>query len=152
MPLGAVRPLHMKFRFTVEVDNLTSAGFQKCSELAKEVTVAEYHEGGASLPSKVPARVKVNPVTLTRGTGLDLELYDWFKQVFGVVENGGLVQEDYKRNLDIVQRDNAGNEVRRWEVLGAWPSKFKAGDWDNESDDVNIEEVELQIDDFKIVE
>lgn len=149
---GAARPVHVRFRFTVEVDGFTSFGFNKMSELSAEVAEIAYYEGGAAKPIKVPGRVTVTDVTLTRGAGLDLEMYLWFKQVIDLIKDGGLVANDYKRNLEIVQRDNDGSEIIRWKLTGGWPKKFNAGEWDNDSDEATIQELVLAIDDFELVE
>jgi hypothetical protein len=46
---------------------------------------------------------------------------------------------NYKRNLDVVQQDRDGVTLRRWSLSRAWPIKFVAGEWDNESDENIIE-------------
>lgn len=150
--VGAVRPVHLRFAFTVEVDGITHAGFQKMSELSAEVAQVDYFEGGSSKPIKLPGRVTVSDITLSRGAGLDNQLYRWFMQVINLIKGGGLVSPDFKRSFDLVERDNDGTELRRWEVNGAWPKKFVAGEWDNDSDEATIEEVTLAVDDFRLVE
>jgi hypothetical protein len=59
---------------------------------------------------------------------------------------------NYKRNLDIVQQDPDGTTLRRWTLSRAWPVKFVAGDWDNESDENVIESVTLTYDFFELVQ
>jgi hypothetical protein len=56
---------------------------------------------------------------------------------------------NYKRNLDIVQQDRDGVTLRRWSLSRAWPVKFVAGEWDNESDENVIESVTLTYDFFE---
>ncbi len=41
---------------------------------------------------------------------------------------------------------------RRWSLFQAWPIKFVAGDWDNESDENVIESVTLTYDIFDLVQ
>ncbi len=62
----------------------------------------------------------------------------------------GLVEPYFKRNLDIVQQDRDGSTLRRWTLHNAWPVKFKAGDWDNESDENVIESLTLTFDFFDL--
>lgn len=64
----------------------------------------------------------------------------------------GLADVNYKRNLDIVQQDRDGTTLRRWSLSRAWPVKFVAGDWDNESDENVIESVTLTYDFFEVVQ
>jgi phage tail-like protein len=152
MPIiGSARPVNVRFKFTVEVDDFVSFAFNKMGELSYEVAQIDYYEGGAITPIKIPGRVTVSDVELSRGAGLDADMYNWAKQVMDIVKGGGLVQNDYKRNFDVVQRDTSGAEVRRWAVKGAWPKKFVAGEWDNDSDEATIESLTLAIDTFELV-
>ncbi len=60
----------------------------------------------------------------------------------------GLQDPNFKRNLDIVQLDRDGSEVRRYRLQGAWPNKFVAGEWDNEAEENVIEMLTLVFDFF----
>lgn len=148
--LGTPRTFHTKFKFIIEVDGMTSAGFQTCSELSAEVGKIEYSEGGTLVPDKSPGRVTFADVTLERGACVDHELYDWFKQVVDAAAGTGLLTPQYKRNLDIVQQDRDNTTLRRWRLSGAWPSKFVAGQWDNNADENVIESVTLTYDYFQL--
>ncbi len=57
-----------------------------------------------------------------------------------------------KRNIDIVQQERDGTTLRRWSLSRAWPVKFVAGDWDNESDENVIESVTLTFDFFELIQ
>ena len=148
--LGTPRTFHKKFKFVVEIDDIASAGFQKCSELSVEVANIEYHEGGALIPNKSPGRLKFADVTLERGATKDHDLFDWMEQVADAAANAGLVEPKFKRNVDIVQQDRDGSTLRRWSIAGAWPVKFVAGAWDNEADENVIESVTLTFDFFTL--
>jgi phage tail-like protein len=148
--IGNPRSFHKKFKFIVEVDGLASAGFQKCSELSVEVAKVEYFEGGALIPNKSPGRLTFTDVTLERGATEDHDLFDWFQEVAETSSGLGLNDPKYKRNLDIVQQDRDGTTLRRWSLTGAWPVKFVAGEWDNESDENVIESVTLTYDFFEV--
>lgn len=140
---------HKKFKFIVEIDGLVYAGFQKCSELSAEIAKVEYSEGGSVIPDKSPGRVTFSDITLERGACADEDLYGWFRECVDASAGTGLVEPGYKRSLDIVQLDRDGSELRRWAVANAWPTKFVAGDWDNESDENVIESVTLTYDYFE---
>jgi len=51
-----------------------------------------------------------------------------------------------------VQQDRDGLTLRRWSLSRAWPVKFVAGEWDNESDENIIESVTLTYDFFELVQ
>ena len=142
---GAPRTFHKKFLFQVEIDGVGWAGFTSCSELAAEVAEVAHYEGGAVIPDKSPGRVTFPDLTLERGATFDVDLFAWFNTVSELVSGIGLPDPTYKRNLSIVQKNRAGVTVRRWNVFGAWPKKFSAGEWDNDSEEVRIETLELCI-------
>ncbi|MBU8900628.1 phage tail protein [Corallococcus sp. M34] len=148
--IGQPRSFHKRFKFLVEIDSVSSAGFQKCSELSVEVANVQYFEGGSLIPNKSPGRLTVSDVTLERGATQDHELFDWFQDVVHTASGLGLPDILYKRNLDIVQQDRDGTTLRRWSLSRAWPVKFVAGEWDNESDEVVIESVVLTYDFFAL--
>ena len=148
--IGNPRSFHKKFKFIVEIDQVQHAGFQKCSELSVEIANVQYYEGGSLIPNKSPGRLTFPDVTLERGATKDRDLFDWFQQVANTASGLGLTDPDYKRNLDIVQQDRDGATVRRWTLNNAWPVKFVAGEWDNESDENVIESVTLSFDYFEL--
>lgn len=149
--VGAVRPVNLRFRYTVEINRFTSFAFNKVGALSMESATVDYYEGGAVIPIKLPGRVTVADIEMSRGAGLDHEMYDWALEVVDVVRDGGLVQNQFKRDLDVVQRDRDGSEVYRWNVYGAWPKKFVAGEWDSTSDEAVIQNMTLCVDAFKLV-
>lgn len=151
MVLGQPRTFHKKFKFIIEIDEISVAGFQKCSALEAEVAKIEQSEGGVLIPNKSPGRVSFSDLTLERGAADDREMYDWWKQVVDAAANIGLDEPDFKRNLDIVQQARSGAELLRWRVLGAWPTKFVAGEWDNEADENVIQMTTLTYDTFDLV-
>ncbi len=150
--IGTPRTFHKKFKYVVEIDGFTSAGFQKCSELSVEVANVQYFEGGSLIPNKSPGRLTFADVTLERGATRDHDLFDWFQDVAITSSGLGLPDVAYKRNLDIVQQDRDGVTLRRWTLVRAWPVKFVAGEWDNESDENVIESVTLTYDFFELVQ
>ncbi|MGN6108835.1 MAG: phage tail protein [Kofleriaceae bacterium] len=153
MPIiGNPRSFHKKFKFLVEIDDLGHSGFQKCSELSVEVANVQYFEGGSLIPNKSPGRLTFADVTLERGATHDRDLFQWLQDVAVTSSGLGLPDVGYKRNGDIVQQERDGTTLRRWSLTGAWPVKFVAGDWDNESDENVIESVTLTYDFFNLVQ
>lgn len=150
MTFGTSKVFHKKFKFVVEIDGVVSAGFQKCSELSVEIAKIEQHEGGSLIPNKSPGRATYTDITLERGATQDQDLFDWMSEIIDAAANIGTDDPDFKRDLDIVQQSRSGNELRRWNVARAWPTKFVAGDWDNDADENVIESVTLTYDYFDI--
>ncbi len=150
--IGNPRSFHKRFKFIVQADDVTSSGFQKCSELSVEIAKVEYFEGGSLIPNKSPGRLTFSDVTLERGATQDRDLFSWFQDVAITSSGLGLADVNYKRNLDIVQQDRDGVTLRRWSLSRAWPVKFVAGEWDNESDENVIESVTLTYDYFECIQ
>lgn len=149
---GLTKNLHHKHRFVVEIDGFKSAAFSECSGIEWTVGVVKHREGGAVLANKSPGLVEVTPIVLKRGVSSDIDCFLWMTSVVAMAAAGvgakgvGLADGKYKRNGDIVQLDNDGTELRRWTFRGAWPTKFKAAEWDNSKEEVQIEELTLEYD------
>ena len=159
MPAGQPRSFHDRFKFLVDIDGFISAGFNKCSELSVEAAKIEYYEGGALIPNKSPGRLTYTDLTLERGATEEADMFAWFDQVGraatlasnlgGAGSGSGDKEPTFKRNLDIIQLDRDGEVLVRWRVFNAWPMKFTAGEWDNDSDEKVIEMVTLAYDYFE---
>jgi phage tail-like protein len=147
--VGAPTSYQHKYRYVVEIDDFARAAFTKCSALEAEVAKIETWEGGALTAHKEPGRVTFSDVTLERGATSDEDCYAWFKDVVAAYKDAGVASPGYYRNVDIVQQDRDGTELRRWSLEEAWPVKFTAGEWDNEADEAVIEMLTLTFRLFK---
>ncbi|HHY36541.1 MAG TPA: phage tail protein [Firmicutes bacterium] len=147
---GRVRRFRDKYKFLVEIDGIVQTGFQKAGPLRGSVGVIEHEEGGALLPDKSPGKGRFEDITLEWGATESLEIYNWFAQVLNAAQGtGGADPDRYKRNMAIIEQDRAGREVGRWNIYGAWPREFEAGDWDNTSEEKLIRKVALVYDYFE---
>lgn len=140
---GKPRSYYKRFKFLVEIDGVTYAGFRTCSELSGELAKVEQWEGGALTADTSPGRLTFTDITLERGATQDTELKEWWEQTVKASSNSGLVEPNYKRNADIVQQDRDNSTLRRWRLTDAWPTKFIYGDWDNEADENVVESITL---------
>ncbi len=152
--IGRPRSFWNKFKFLIEIDGITYAGFQTCSELSAELAKIEHYEAGSLIPNKSPGRLTYADITLERGATIDLELFVWFESTAKAsagLGGAGLIDDAYKRTLDVVVLDRDDSELQRWTVTNAWPMKFVAGSWDNKSDEKVITSVVLAYDFFEPV-
>src|SRR5882757_4193264 len=84
---------YIQFNFLVDLGTGTSdgsdAGFQECSNIGMEVTVAEYRNGNSKENSvmKITGMNKATDVTLKRGVIGSLTLYNWLNQIRNGDEN-----------------------------------------------------------------
>jgi len=120
------------FRFLVEIDGITQAGFADCSGFGSNVEVVEYREGGDTpTVRKLPGKASYPDITLKYGITNSRELYDWhLAAVNGAVD---------RRNGSIILQDDLGAEQVRWNFFQAWPSKYAAPEMNAKGNDVAID-------------
>ena len=124
------------FNFKLEIEGITVAGFSEVTGVNQESNVIDYREGQEGItPRKLPGLNKFGNVTLKRGISPDLSLYNWRKTVTdGDIE---------RRNASIVLHNEKHEEVVRWNLVNAWPSKMIAPDLKANANEVAIESFEL---------
>lgn len=82
-------------------------------------------------PRKRPGRVRYDDVTLTKGYIVTNELWDWWRAV-----QEGRVE---RRTMSIILHDNAGDEIRRWNLFDCWPRRWQTGPLNGEISDRLVE-------------
>ena len=128
---------YLNFNFRVEIDGLQVAGFSEAQLPEGRIEVVAYREGGAntSAPRLLPGRVEFGPVVLRRGFAGDPALFQWWNDVV----QGHVA----RRNVVIVLLDEQRQEVARWVIRRAWPSKWTGPDLRGLGNEVSIETLEL---------
>ncbi len=134
---------YAQFNFLVDLgDGTTSgptAGFQECSNIGMEVTVAEYRNGNEKENSvrKITGLNKATDVTLKRGVIGSLNLYSWLNQI----RNG---DENALRTVVIhLQNEDHTATVQTWKLLRARITKHVSGPMNAKGNDVAMEELTL---------
>lgn len=124
------------FNFKLEIEGITVAGFSEVTGLNQESNVIDYREGQEPItPRKLPGLNKFGNITLKRGISPDLSVYNWRKTVTdGDIE---------RRNASIVLHNEKHEEVVRWNLANAWPSKYVGPDLKANANEVAIESIEL---------
>ena len=124
------------FNFKLEIEGITVAGFSEVTGLNQESNVIDYREGQEPItPRKLPGLNKFGNITLKRGISPDLSVYNWRKTVAdGDIE---------RRNASVVLHNEKHEEVVRWNLVNAWPSKYVGPDLKANANEVAIESIEL---------
>jgi phage tail-like protein len=124
------------FNFKLEIEGITVAGFSEVTGLNQESNVIDYREGQEPItPRKLPGLNKFGNITLKRGISPDLSVYNWRKTVTdGDIE---------RRNASIVLHNEKHEEVVRWNLVNAWPSKYVGPDLKANANEMAIESIEL---------
>lgn len=124
------------FRFRVEIEGITQAGFTECTGLGSKIEVVDYREGGEGAPvRKIPGRVTYPDIVLRWGVTASRELYDWHRAVI----NGQLQRKDGA----VILLDGKGAEVLRWNFFEAWPSRWDGPTLNAMTNNVAIESLTI---------
>lgn len=152
------RPLVGKYAFTVHdlSDNIRAAKFQKCTGLAMTLNIGEYSEGGAIAPMKEITRATFANCTLEHGVFENTEIYDWVTDCLSMLaaapEGMGIASPDQLRSFVVRQRRRDRSILRNVELYNAQPAAFHPGEFDNTSNDVQVETLELAYEWFHVRE
>ena len=142
MPTGDIPDPYTNYNFLIEIDGIARAAFQECSGFDSTIDVIEHREGGQNTTlRKLPGMTKYSNIILKWGMTDDRELYDWHRRT---------IQGDIERkNGSIVLLNRKGEEVARWNVFRAWPSKWDGPNLNAEGNDAAIETLELANEGFE---
>lgn len=128
---------YKKYNYKVLIDQKEEAGFSEVS--APDITSdpVEYREDSASVkaPGKQPGILKYSNVTLKRGTTESRAFVDWMKEI----DPGKAI----RKTVTIVLLDVEMNEVASWELQRAFPKKYVAPGFNDTSNEIAIESLEL---------
>src|SRR6185295_15676503 len=133
----------VQFNFLVDLGNGTTdgpqAGFQECSHVGMEGTVAEYRNGNEKENSvrKMTGLNKSTDVTFKRGVIRSLNLYQWRDQI----RNGD--QGAYRTVLVQLQNEDHTATVMTWKLLRARMIKYVSGPFNAKGTDVAMEELTI---------
>ena len=127
---------YRNFRFLLEIDGITQAGFSEASGLEISTEVVDYREGN-ELPwvRKLTGLNKYVELTFKWGSTDSVEFYEWYmKSVNGAAE---------RKNGSVVLQDETGEEKLRWNFTNAWPSKWTGPSFNATANEVAIESLTL---------
>lgn len=132
---------YVQFNFLVNLGDGTTdgpeAGFQECSGIGMEVTIAEYRNGNERENSvrKITGLNKSTDVTLKRGVIGSLNLYQWLDQI----RNGD--QSAHRTVVIQLQNEDHTSVVQEWKLLRSRIIKHTSGPLNAKGTDVAMEEL-----------
>ncbi len=141
MATTRIDPLR-NFRFRLEIDGITRAGFSEVLIAATDIDAVDYREGADQFTHmrKLSGLTKFGNITLKWGMTVGanaLDLYKWHADV-----SAGQVK-DKRKTVTIIAQDEAGQDAARFVVNNAWPVKYDPADYNAKTSDVAIELMEL---------
>jgi phage tail-like protein len=132
---------YVQFNFLVDLGTGNTdgaeAGFQECSNIGMEVTVAEYRNGNEKENSvrKITGLNKATDVTFKRGVIGSLNLYAWLDDI----RNGN---QNALRTVTVqLQNEDHTAVVQTWKLLRARIIKHISGPMNAKGTDVAMEEL-----------
>jgi phage tail-like protein len=137
MPTGERVDPYRVYRFKIEMDGITRAGFREVSGLDSAQDPIEYREGDEKplTVRKLPGLKKYSNITLKWGITDDASLWEWRKKAIdGKVE---------RKNGSIIMLNDANEEKLRWNFRDGWPTKWTGPSFNATGNEVAIETLEI---------
>jgi phage tail-like protein len=129
------------FKFGLEIEGKLSGFFTTVAGIGSESEVVEHKitnpETGETIIQKIPGRMAWTDVTLKRGVTSSVDVWEWRQQIVD-----GKV-EDARTNCSVVAYNQANEEIARWNLDNAWPSKVTGPEMDAGSQDYMVEEITI---------
>lgn len=129
------------YNFRISIPGVpNSVGFKKIGGLSEEIGVVEYDEGGYDYTHKLQGKKKTGELTCEKGVFAN-------KTVENVFRNA-LKNANYRTTItiELLGRDN--KVARKWTLAEAWCSKWEMGEFDASSEDVVVETLTIQYENF----
>jgi phage tail-like protein len=138
--MARIDPLR-NFRYRLEIDSVTQAGFSEVAIAETTIDAVDYREGtDPPHVRKLSGLTKYGNITLKWGLTVGanaLDLFKWHSDV-----SAGQVKEKRKKVVIVVQ-DEGGDDKARFVVTDAWPIKYDPSDLNGKGNEVMIELLEL---------
>ena len=123
-------------------------GFKRTQEIVEACEVTPQKWGSANAKAglitrtKIPGNVKTSNITLKRGMTRSRTVWNWFDSI----QSG---KRDQARDGSITIYDQAGQAQARFSFQRAWPTSYVLTDLNASSNEIEIEEIELAVEEFK---
>jgi phage tail-like protein len=140
-PLGGDPPTASRFLF--EVDGVEIGVFREISGLSVTVNYEEIQEGGQNgFSHKVPGRMSWPNLVFKRGITESDALFTWLSKSSG--EGFAGANNKLTRATGAVTAiDSVGGRLRAWEFIDVFPVRWKGPDFQSESNEPLVEELEV---------
>jgi len=137
---GVVVDPYRAYNFKLLIGQQARGHFTRIDGLGVKIERRLHRGGGdAGAARSIPGRVEFTPVTLRYGLTDSTELIQW---LFTAFDN-----KVRRQNVSVVMLNESGlDEVRRWNLLEAWPCAWFGAPLDSMGNDLAIESLTLAYD------
>ncbi|MCP4540910.1 MAG: phage tail protein [Chloroflexi bacterium] len=129
------------FNYALEIGDKIAGYFTEASGIGSENEIIEERtvdSQGNEIVRKTPGQIKWQDVTLKRGITEDLAIWVWRQEI----EQGKV--EEARQNCSIIMFDRNYEEIARWSLLNAWPSKITGPSLKSDKgNEVGVEELTI---------
>ncbi len=130
-------------RFYVEIESQITACFTECSGLGVTIKKETVAEGGLNDQQRILLGTPdFTDVTLKRGISGNQIFWNWISALFQPRTSGTGLKE-YRRNVNILVFNQAGQTQQCWTLIGAVPVGWQAPSLQADGNSVAIEELTL---------
>lgn len=143
---------NFKFRVSWGEPPLPVAGLSKMSAIKRTTEVIEWREaGGPSIVRKLPARTKIEPVTLESGLTHDTQLIEWADLVNSPRGDAAMSLKNYRKEVTVEVLNLQGTPVMAFTLHRAWVAEFQAlPELDANANAVAIQTLKLEYEGFSV--
>lgn len=141
-------PVGFHFRVEFSLPDVTDNDnrFRDVSGLSYQVDTEELREGGENrFIHQLPTRVDFQSLTLKRGMITDSIVIEWVRNT---LENFEFVPIDVM--VSLLGSDH--QPIRSWQIKNAWPKKWTISDFNAQENNIVIETLELEYNNFRIIQ
>lgn len=125
------------FKFRVQIDGITKAGFREVSGLDAATDAVDYRDGDGTTIRKLAGLQKFSNITLKRGITDDQDIWKWRTMVMDGKIN------DARKNGQIILLDDEGKEAAEWTFTDGWPTKWTGPTFNATANEVAIDTLEI---------
>jgi phage tail-like protein len=144
---GTMDPLVAAY-FTIETQGKVVGAFAKLEGGGSKNKLVTYYSTGANGKPSVtlePGPMEFTPYTLKRGVTNDLKINEWRR----MVEEGNMAGA--RCNASVVGYKQDGTEVLRINLFRCWPAETKGFQFDSQSGNTLLEEMQIVYEDCQRV-
>lgn len=135
---------YVAFTYLIEINGLSSGGFNEVSGLDAEIEPISYRNGDEDFVArKLPGIKKYPNIVLKRGIIGLLDIFTWIQNTAGGTAD--------RRDGAIILRNEVGDEVMRWSFVRGWACKYTGPSLKADSSAVAIESIEICHEGIKVV-
>lgn len=139
-----------KFNFSIQIVPAPINPFLAQKVTLPEMSLGVAKHGDTNHDIKTAGRVEIGDMTIEKISttqGADNYFFDWMKSAGDEIIGGGLVPEQYKRQILVTELAEDGTSIlNTWICIGCFPIKINGLDLDRMDTENSIENITISVD------